>query len=718
MGTSHRTGIIILITLFMISLNHIRPVSRVSAETILFWHAFKGNTAHTGYIDQETDRKMALQWRYFFRGDYANPLQVVQDKIYFLDRSGFVCCVNRKDGSEEFRVKVDEKRMILGMDISSDIIVVSTGPVISRRGIEEISCIVFTYSIHSGELLWSKKIDVLLITPPVIENEKIWIASGKLDPTFTKTAGGDLICLSANDGEEISMTSVEDYAFYGNYLTMSEDILLAQGLKYDNNSRTQMPPRLFAFSMATGRQLWEQDPLDESRMFGTPSIKGNYIYLTENPGFFGSRRRPEAWLMKLELQTGKLVQSMNIPQETFGNFSPTLANDAIYINSFTGKIYAIDYEMDRIYWVKEFDRFSYFTELTASKNYLYTCLYNGEVIAVSKADGNVAFRYRIGNYGGIPVIADDQLLVTGDVLYCFSANADPILYTEPTSLDFGTLHLGEVKQLSFRILYTGLDQMTGNISCPDAWLKIRPSTISANIQTCFVSLDSQFALSGKNSTMIQIETNKGTKRIPVEVEIIPPTPLPLQVNIDESGLLVNKRSFMLLGETESLARVYINELMVFANENGKFSHVMTLKEGDNPIHIQAIDRKNRSAVLDRMIVLDTISPDLIIDSIQKTEEPFVYIVTGRTEPGSSMEILDETYPVETDGVFSIQFSVEETTKQIKIEAVDQAGNRTGRTIDLMNDVLFEQVFSFFQIRNPFSENFPESFPVRMYFDMR
>ena len=197
----------------------------------------------------------------------------------------------------------------------------------------------------------------------------------------------------------------------------------------------------------------------------------------------------------------------------FPNFSPTLANDAIYINSFTGKIYAIDYEMDRIYWVKEFDRFSYFTELTASKNYLYTCLYNGEVIAVSKADGNVAFRYRIGNYGGIPVIADDQLLVTGDVLYCFSANAEPILYTEPTSLDFGTLHLGEVKQLSFRILYTGLDQMTGNISCPDAWLKIRPSTISANIQTCFVSLDSQFALSGKNSTMIQIETNKGTKRI-------------------------------------------------------------------------------------------------------------------------------------------------------------------------------------------------------------
>jgi len=700
MGTARKTRLILFISLYILSLFLICPASRVSAENILFWHAFKGDNAHTGFSDQETEKNMALQWRYFFRGDYANPLQVIQDKIYFLDRSGFVCCINRKDGSENFRIKVDEKRMILGMDISSDIIAVSTGPVISRRGIEEISCIVFAYSIQTGEALWQKKIDVLLITPPIIENNKIWIASGKLDPTFTKTAGGDLICLNVQDGEELSNTSVEDYAFYGNYLTMSEDILLAQGLKYDNNSRTQMPPRLFAFSIKTGRQLWEQDPLDESRMFGTPSIKGNYIYLTENPGFFGGRRRPEAWLMKLELQTGKLVKSLNIPEETFGNFSPTLANDAIYINSFTGKIYAIDYEMDRIYWKKELDRFSYFTELTASKNYLYTCLYNGELVAVSKADGNVTFRYRIGNYGGIPVIADDQLLVTGDVLYCFSANAEPLLYTEPTSLDFGVLHLGEAKQLSFRVLYTGLDKMTGSIACADTWLTIRPATLSSNIQTCFVNLDSNLAPSGKNSTVIVIETNKGVKKIPVEVEIIPPTPLPLKVNIEESGLLVNKRTFLLLGETESLARVYINGLMVFANENGKFTHVITLKEGENPIHVQAKDRMNREAVLDRQIVLDSISPELTIDSVIKAEEPFVYVITGKTEIGSTIEIEEETYPVDAEGFFSIRLTVEENTKQITINAVDKARNITSQKIDLMNDVLFEKIFSFLQIRHP------------------
>ena len=681
MASDHRTKVICLLLFGWVLINILLPMERSIAESSIFWHAYKGDTAHTGQYDHLSDKKLALHWRYFFRGDYANPLQVVDDKIFFLDRSGFVCCINRMDGSEVFRVQADEKRLILGMDISRDVIVVATGPIFSRRGIEEISCVLYAFSLQSGEKLWQKKINVILVTPPIISGNKVWIASGKLDPTFSKTTGGDLICLNTQDGEVLYQTEVEDYAFYGNYLTMSDGIILSQGLKYDRTSRNQMPPRLFAFAQETGSLLWEQDPLDETRMFGTPSIKDNFVYLTENPGFFGgTRRKPEAWLLKIDLQTGKIVSTMNIQNETFGNFSPTLSNDAIYINSFTGKIYAIDYQMDRIYWVKEYDRFSYFTELTASRNLLYTCLYNGDLIAVSKADGNVQFRYRIGNYGGIPVVTEDQLLVTGDVLYCFSTKAEPILYTEPTRLHFEQLPYGEVKQLSFRVIYTGLEKINGTISCSEPWLKIRPDKLSTNIQTCFVSLDSSLAPSGPISATIQIKTDHGTKSILVEAEIIMPIPLLLEVNIPETNLLVNRKTFMILGQSEPLTKIYINDWMVFANENGRFSHVVTLKEGVNHFQFSANSKDNRKASLDRVIQLDSIPPDLFIESVERVPDTLTYIIKGVTERGATIEIGEEVFEVEEDGHFSIEIEIEGEAREIEMRIIDTAGNITFWTV--------------------------------------
>jgi len=681
MDTHNRFRLILFFLVGALVINLFPSVIASHTDSTLFWHAYKGDTSHTGFYDQSSDRKLALHWRYFFRGDYANPLQVVGDKIFFLDRSGFVCCINRTDGSELYRVQVDEKRLILGLDVSHDQVVVSTGPIFSRRGIEEISCVLFAFSIQNGEKLWQKKIDVILITPPIVANGKIWIASGKLDPTFSKTAGGDLICINSLDGEILYQTEVEEYAFYGNYLTMSDGIILSQGLKYDRTSRNQRPPRLFAFSEKTGSLLWEQDPLDETKMFGTPSIKDQFVYVTENPGFFGgSRRNPEAWLLKIDLKTGKIVKTMNIQNETFGNFSPTLSNDAIYINSFTGKIYAIDYQMDRIYWVKEYDRFSYFTELTATRNFLYTCLFNGDVIAVSKADGDVQFRYRIGNYGGIPVVAEDQLLVTGDVLYCFSTKAEPILYTEPSSLQYETVKKGETKQLSFRIIYTGADGITGSIRSSEPWLTIRPDSITSNIQTCFVSLDSDLAPAGVITATVTVETNRGVKTIQIEAEIIVPKPLQLEVNIPLEGLLTNQRIFMILGQTEPLSKVYVNDWMVFANENGRFSHVLTLKEGNNAIRIEAISKDNRKASLERQIQLDSIPPDLQLESVKWVPETNVLTIIGITEPGIVVEMIDEKAEADETGRFTIDLTVEEDITSVEISVVDHAGNKTIRTV--------------------------------------
>ena len=88
--------------------------------------------------------------------------------------------------------------------------------------------------------------------------------------------------------------------------------------------------------------------------FGTPSIKGEYLYLTENAGFAmgggggppgggppGGGREPTSWILKIELKTGKVVKSMSFKNEMFGSFSPTLANDAIY--KFLHREYLFDF---------------------------------------------------------------------------------------------------------------------------------------------------------------------------------------------------------------------------------------------------------------------------------------------------------------------------------------------------------------------------------------
>lgn len=671
------------------------------ADSPIIWHGFKGDSGHTGYTDQKMDRKLGLQWRFFFSGDYIEPIQVFSDNVYFLDRNCFLYSVKREDSSVNYKKSVATNRSIIGLDASDKYIYVVTGPSFSRdrRNPGEMACIISAWDREKGEKIWENKYPTMMATSPVVIGDTVYFATGLLDPNNTKTVGGDIYFLNGSNGSEINVTHIEEYAFGmgRGYITIAEEILLITGMKFDRSTRNQSPPKLFAINTKTGSQLWAETPLDENKTFGIPAIKGGFVYLMENPagggfgggggppgggGPGGGRQKPEAWLLKIELKTGKNVKTMNIQNENFGNFSPTLAKDAIYINSFTGKIFCISYEMDKIYWTKTYDRFSFYTELTATQNYLYTCLYDGTFLCISKEDGTIQYRYTIGNYGGIPVVSNSEVFVSGEALYCFSLNAKPLLLTEPSSLDFKTLEKGIKKQISFRILYTGIESLEGTVISSVPWLTIKPDKIVGNIQTFFALIDSSKVPDGKQNCEIQINTNFGKKIISVSVEIKVPLPLPLTINIKENLIITNKNRFILTGTTDPLTKVLINGLEQFSDNRGQFSQGLFLHEGKNPIQVEAISKDNRKAYFKSVIQLDTVPPGL--EAIF-TREEMNGLIRGKTETGALIVMGDQTFTPSPDGSFEIQIPLTVDQTEIILSAKDSAGNITSKIFNIQGE---------------------------------
>ena len=67
-------------------------------------------------------------------------------------------------------------------------------------------------------------------------------------------------------------------------------------------------------------------------------------------------------------------------------------------------------------------------------------------------------------------------------------------------------------------------------------------------------------------------------------------------NVENDQEIIGKqnKNFILEGETEPRAKVYINNRFVYADEEGKFRFSLTLNEGDNPLKVRVVDQaKNK-----------------------------------------------------------------------------------------------------------------------------
>lgn len=156
----------------------------------------------------------------------------------------------------------------------------------------------------------------------------------------------------------------------------------------------------------------------------------------------------------------------------------------------------------------------------------------------------------------------------------------------------------------------------------------------------------------------------------------------------------NSANLAIKGYSEPSSKVY---LVVNANkqsdkitgEDGSFSFdSVPLDEGNNQIYAYAQDlagnKSTESKTLD--IIYDSQKPKLEISSPQK-DQKFYYedqeiIVAGKTDIDSNIKVNDYIATVDTEGNFVKKILLHEGKNDIKIEALDIAGNKVEESLSV------------------------------------
>jgi hypothetical protein len=169
--------ILVFVLCFLVGVGH------TFAEGENFWHGFKGDGRHSGFVNQKMSNKLALQWRYFFKGDFLFPLQLYGEDIYFLDRTGSINSIHRADATENYTVNVNQDkidknpdeatRFVFGIDVCEKYIFVTLGPLFTRKKID-LSCYLVALDRKTGKKEWEQKYDCILATPPVVFSNHVW----------------------------------------------------------------------------------------------------------------------------------------------------------------------------------------------------------------------------------------------------------------------------------------------------------------------------------------------------------------------------------------------------------------------------------------------------------------------------------------------------------------------------------------------------------------
>ncbi|SES94990.1 hypothetical protein [Anaerobranca gottschalkii] len=162
----------------------------------------------------------------------------------------------------------------------------------------------------------------------------------------------------------------------------------------------------------------------------------------------------------------------------------------------------------------------------------------------------------------------------------------------------------------------------------------------------------------------------------------PIEPPKLEILSPSDGSYVNTPTITIKGVTEIDAKIFVGELEIKVDENGKFQFDYTLDEGENIITIIAKDSRGIENQVDLLIYLDTEPPKLILnkDYDGMVVEEAELIIAGKTSLDAQVFINGEKANLQSNGVFTLTIQLEEGENVIEIKAVDRAGNERVKTI--------------------------------------
>lgn len=155
--------------------------------------------------------------------------------------------------------------------------------------------------------------------------------------------------------------------------------------------------------------------------------------------------------------------------------------------------------------------------------------------------------------------------------------------------------------------------------------------------------------------------------------------------VDESGLpayLINRSEVLIAVQAnqEVEADVFINEEWFGSYSGNEWDDVLILQEGVNLVHLYAVNEQGDSSSHGLRIIVDTMAPDLKIESIEShtsTTGESVIRIDGVAELNSKVSVNGTPVTFGEKGMFTGEVPVDDVlTMPVVVIAEDQAGNQT------------------------------------------
>lgn len=188
-----------------------------------------------------------------------------------------------------------------------------------------------------------------------------------------------------------------------------------------------------------------------------------------------------------------------------------------------------------------------------------------------------------------------------------------------------------------------------------------------------------------NITVIDIVGNKNETSVNVIIDSVPPI---IEIYDFLNGSVVRYSNITIHGKTEDNATVTISNITYKCNETGLFHINISLYEGVNDVLVKAQDEAGNINDTIICIVVDTIPPELIIDSPKNktiTNRGYINII-GTLINGTEIVIGGKAYTVKNER-FNISIPLEEGENAIEILGRDVAGNWVKKIVYVLLDTI-------------------------------
>ena len=242
--------------------------------------------------------------------------------------------------------------------------------------------------------------------------------SGSVAIYGNPTAMDDLVCIGAYDGRVYALnrqTGNERWIYPkdGDVGQIVGNSIAAGGNIYFNSS----DGRVYALNTTYGEEIWKTEkPLSE-KLWTSPLIDGDIIYVTTYEGYIYSLSINDGSLLPWSFKADAGIVS-----------SPVIYQDTIFMGAFDNSVYAVKIGSNEPLWSFSGDKWFWATPVVKDGVVYAGCL-DGKVYAIGAGTGELKWEFDTGSQIVSPPVIDGDLLIvaseSGDI-NVFNTNAEPV----------------------------------------------------------------------------------------------------------------------------------------------------------------------------------------------------------------------------------------------------------------------------------------------------